>query len=118
MTEEFHDKARRLLDEHARDLDAATLSRLHQARNQALRQHRPFGISWLTGRYFAGSAIAACLALVTVYFYQVQPPPLPSIFEDPIQQETAENIELLDDLEFMAWLVIEEDVPIAAATSS
>ncbi|MFT5212275.1 MAG: hypothetical protein ACI9CE_004017 [Flavobacterium sp.] len=34
--------------------------------------------------------------------------PLPSIYEDPIQQAAAEEMELLNDLEFVAWLLLEE----------
>ena len=109
MTEEaFDKKAKDLLDENVDRLDAATLSKLHQARNQALESAgKRSGLPAYSGWVGAG-AMAASLAVGVVYFNQ-QPPPLPAIHEDPIQQAAAEEIELMDDLDFVAWLVLEED---------
>ena len=33
---------------------------------------------------------------------------LPEIYADPTQQAAAQDIDLLDDMEFMMWLVYEE----------
>ncbi len=107
MTEEaFNKKAKELLDENVDKLDAATLSKLHQARNAALagtNKKLPAHSGWV-----GAGAMAASLAVGIVYFNQ-QPPPLPGIYEDPIQQAAAEEIELMDDLDFVAWLVLQED---------
>ena len=106
--EEFDNKAKDLLDKHVDGLDAATLSKLHQARNQALESAgKRVGLPAYSGWVGAG-AMAASLVVGVVYFNQ-QPPPLPAIYEDPIQQAAAEEIELMDDLDFVAWLVLEED---------
>ena len=111
---ELQEKAKRLLDEHVDKLDSATLSKLHQARSQALegagrRQTNYPG--WV-----GAGALAASLSVAFVYFEQ-QPPPLPSIYEDPIQQAAAADLELMDDLEFIAWLVLEEgDINVVKST--
>jgi hypothetical protein len=112
--EEFNNKAKDLLDENVDKLDAATLSKLHQARNRAVEsasksagksagKKLPAYSGWV-----GAGAMAASLAVGVVYFNQ-QPPPLPAIYEDPVQQAAAEEIELMDDLDFVAWLVLQED---------
>lgn len=103
----FSTRSKDLLNESTEHLDAATLSGLRQARSRAL-QRTDGGISWVT--WMPAGALATTILLVGVYFYRL-PPPLPMIYQDPIQQATAENMELLDDLEFMAWLVLEESTP-------
>ncbi|HIL82686.1 MAG TPA: DUF3619 family protein [Pseudomonadales bacterium] len=106
--EEFNNKAKHLLDENVDRLDAATLAKLHQARNRALEHAgKRSGFPAYSGWMGAG-AMAASLAVGVVYFDQ-QPPPLPAIYEDALQQAAAEEIELMDDLDFVAWLVLEED---------
>jgi hypothetical protein len=103
--EEFNDKSRSLLDEHVDALDAATLSKLHQARTRAVAARRsrvPAYAGW------AGGALAASITLAVINFEQ-GPPPLPSIYEDPLQQAAAEELEFVDDLEFIAWLILEEE---------
>lgn len=106
----FNRKVKDLLDEHVDGLDAATLSKLHRARNEALAlAAKRTGFSAYSGWLGAG-AMAASLVAGVVYFNQ-QPPPLPAIYEDPVQQAAAEEVELMDDLDFVAWLVLaEEDV--------
>ena len=47
------------------------------------------------------------MALVAVFVVR-EPAGLPGIYEDPMQQAGAEEMELMDDLDFMAWLVLEE----------
>ena len=103
--EELHQKAKKLLDESVDQLDGSTLSKLHQARSQALGR----GIRKLPeySGWAGAGALVASFAVALVYFDQ-SPPPLPAIYEDPLQQAAAENMELMDDLEFIAWLVLEE----------
>ncbi len=102
--EKFEQKARALLTESDDNLDAATLSRLHQARNHAMSNTATnrSPVYWWAG----SSALAAGILTFGIYLNQI--PPLPDIYEDPLQQATAENMELLDDLDFIAWLVLEE----------
>lgn len=109
MTEEaFNKKAKDLLDEHVDKLDAATLSKLHQARNRAVDSQRADKKLPAYSGWAGAGAMAASLIVGIVYFNQ-QPPPLPAIYEDPVQQAAAEEIELMDDLDFVAWLVLQED---------
>ena len=103
---EFQKKAKRLLNESTDNLDGATLSRLHQARSKAIESSgvkSPWWFGWTTA-----GAVAASLTVGIIYFDQQQMPPLPNIYEDELQQAAAEELELIDDLDFIAWLVLEE----------
>lgn len=100
--DKFSEQSRLLLDQHSEGLDAATLSRLHQARNKAIEGKSSNWISW-----GFGGAIAASVFLGVLVLYRPIVP-LPGIYEDPLQQAVAEEIDLLNDLEFVAWLIIEE----------
>ena len=105
MNDEIADRVKNLLDEEVAAASGATASRLHRMRSEALarRNRGPVWISW-TG---AGAA-AAGVAAVTLYFNLTAPEPLPVIYEDPIQQAAASEMELMDDLDFVAWLVLQE----------
>ena len=107
-------RAAALLDEHADALDGPTRARLHQARNRALAGVSPVRrvLPWA-----GAGAVAAGIFAVTLLVTQATPP-LPAIYEDPLQQAAAEDMELMDDLEFMAWLVLEEDYQDDAANNS
>ena len=100
----FEEKARQLLDESLSSIDGATLSRLHQSRNRALERKKILK-PWI--QWSGGGAIAASILFTASLYYQPAPT-LPSIYEDPAQQAAAEDIELLNDLEFVAWLLLEE----------
>ncbi len=105
-----HDKdpllttARQLLDEKTEQLDAATLSKLKQARSRALERG---GKTTQWQYWIPAGAIGAGFLAAGIYLNQLQPP-LPAIFQDPAQLEVAENIDLMADLEFVAWLALEE----------
>jgi len=101
--DEFERKASELLSEDVEHLDAETLSRLRQARTRALGKRQRRAIWYWPA---AGALAAGLLVLV---LYPEEPPPLPSIYEDPVQQAAAEDLELLEDLEFYAWLALEEE---------
>lgn len=109
----FSTRTKILLDESTESLDAATRSRLRQARNRALEglDHENSWSMWIPA-----GALATSVLMVGFYMYQL-PPPLPMIYQDPIQQATAENMDLLDDLDFMAWLVLEESAKEDATTN-
>ena len=99
-----------ILDEKSESLDADTQRRLSQARMKAIArlgvtqgtQQRPLWFSWVPA-----GAMAAGLLAVGIYQNQAQLP-LPAIYQDPLQQLAAENMELLENLEFAAWLVLKE----------
>ena len=106
----FAIRVKEVLDDELESLDADTQRQLAQARMKAIArlgatestQQRPAWISWVPA-----SAMAAGLLAVGIYQNQVQRP-LPAIFQDPVQQSAAENMELLENLEFAAWLVLQE----------
>lgn len=114
---EFEKDARDRLNEHVDGLDGATLSKLHQARSKALA-NQSGGKIWFPHRAWLGAGTLAVSIAVAVLFIDRQPSPLPAIYEDPRQQAAAENLELMDDLEFIAWLVLEEDLADETTRSS
>lgn len=99
------ERARQLLDESVEHLDAATLSRLNQARQQALEaatRHKRWGRgSWLVP---AGGLAAAFLAAV-IWWPQatMDVAPVPPV-EDLEILVSADSLEMLEDLEFFMWL--------------
>ncbi|MBT4160992.1 MAG: hypothetical protein HOC70_14855 [Gammaproteobacteria bacterium] len=103
-TQAFEEKAKRLLDESVEYMDGPTAAKLHQARSRAL-ESRSRSFRWQT--WSGAGALAASVALVAVFVVR-EPAGLPVIYEDPMQQAVAEEMELMDDLDFMAWLVLEE----------
>lgn len=103
-------KVREQLDLDVRDLDAATASRLNRARQQALdvglRQRRTRGW-WLP---FALATATAVLLALTVTLRSsdsaLQAPTLaaPALADDFELLAGSEDLELIEDLEFYAWL--------------
>ncbi len=93
------------LDESARDLDAATLSRLNRARQAALAEvrHKRAGWSmWLPGLVMA-------MGLTLAIGLMLRPATSPSMpAADPAQDfamlSEADNLDMYEDLEFYAWL--------------
>lgn len=88
-------------------IDAHTLSRLNQARQKALleKNHNTFtGISWLPASTLATLALAI---IVGTLFLSSSNTPLNDMEEVEFMASN-EDIELMEDLEFIAWL-IEED---------
>ena len=106
----FKARVKELLNENTASLDADTQGRLQQARLRAIArlrtaedvQRKPLWFSLVPA-----GAVAAGLMAVVIYLDQVQPP-LPEIYQDPEQQAAAENMELLENLEFTAWLALRE----------
>jgi hypothetical protein len=101
----FSSEARRLLDESTEHMDAATLSRLHQVRNRALATPRSRSVPWYG--WASGGAVAASVLVALILFDTPQPSPV--FYDDQSQQAAAENIELLEDMEFMAWMLLQEE---------
>ncbi|MEO8672015.1 MAG: hypothetical protein ABI411_11925 [Tahibacter sp.] len=109
-------QARDLLDASARDIDAASLSRLNRARQNALqasvpgRQTRPR----LWGAGFA-AACAVVLAVVVSIPHSAVPTGAPVVALQNASSDESDlvvgddNLEIVQDLEFYAWLDTEED---------
>ncbi|MBI2398762.1 MAG: DUF3619 family protein [Xanthomonadales bacterium] len=104
--ETWTQRIRSELETSARDLDAATLSRLNQARQQALQtaaKPRPRAWMWPTTL-----ATAFSLALAVAIWPRLVPEPVPAptaaLPDDfPMLAEGA-AIELYEELDFYAWL--------------
>ncbi|MFK7956613.1 MAG: hypothetical protein AB8B96_10985 [Lysobacterales bacterium] len=91
--------------EQSENLDAGTLSQLNQARQKALNEARqePRG-RWLPG----GLAAAAAMFAIALGMSQRMPPPAQPLLEQTLPELTVltsdESLEMLDELEFYAWL--------------
>ncbi|TLY50506.1 MAG: hypothetical protein E6K53_10245 [Gammaproteobacteria bacterium] len=104
---EWTTQAKRLLDDSANGLDAATLSRLNRARQAALttRARRPAQFWFLP----AGLA-SACALLLALAVWQphhaggdVSSPSAAAVAAD-VDDGSADTPEFYQDLEFYAWL--------------
>ncbi len=107
-----------LLDDSLQDFDAATLSRLNQARQRALQlSERRRRSTWR--RPALGLALASAMLLLLVPA-RTPPPPveggLPETSLSPSLSpleiallSDAEDLDLVENLEFYAWLELEED---------
>jgi negative regulator of sigma E activity len=109
--QDLEQRAKALFDASVERLDARTRSRLTQARAaaaaEAERAHtRP---KWLAPAPTAGLAAAVVLA-ITIGLWPRAPGPAeaPLALDDFDIVADAENIEMLKDVEFYAWL---DDVP-------
>ena len=104
MTSESNDnwlhKVRQALDESAAGLDAATLSKLNQARQRALKARRRLRLLLPVGAL--GAATAAGLAM---FLWWQQPPlPEPGIWEDFEIVASHADLDFYRELEFYQWL--------------
>ncbi len=101
----LEDLARASLDDSVAHLDAATLSRLNRARQQALAEvSKPYNPgNWLslTAAAFAIVAIAVALPLLQ------NPDSTQSL--DPAAISVAEDAALLEDLDLVLWMMESED---------
>lgn len=106
---DWTDQARDLLETSARDLDAATLSRLNRARQHALAAAAPRA-AW---RWPRRLAVAASLLLAVAVWWPSSMPPS-STASATLSAEDAElladgELEMTDDLEFYAWLDADDE---------
>jgi hypothetical protein len=101
--------AKAALDASVENLDAATLSQLNQARQHALSQ----GPQTLRQRFWLplGAAALASLAIVIALPLLTPQPALPLL--DPASEDayysSQEDLELLEDLDLVLWLMEGED---------
>ncbi len=99
---------REALDQSVEHLDAHTLSRLNQARQQALaKAQRPaFWSGWLPLTAAGCTALALAVALpMTTPVEQPADNMTLSLLADDASMAALEDAELLEDLEMMLWLV-------------
>jgi len=103
-------QAKAVLDDSARDLDAATLSRLNRARQAALAQRRA------PRRWILPAGLAsACMLLLAVALWRVPPTPHASVpavatsGSGVAEDNIADDDEFYEDLDFYAWLDAQDD---------
>ncbi len=109
----FLQNSKKLLDDSVDSLDGATLSRLNQARQKALDcrsmgSHRSnFFLATGRGAVFASFAVAAVVAVVLTVAPQTPQTdqPLAQQYEDIEMLVSEADFDLLEDLEFVSWLV-------------
>ena len=101
------DKSNHALNKSTEQLDAQTLSRLNQARQKALSQKTyffPLNIPLVPAGFFA----ALSIAVVTGSLYLSAPDDTLS-FDEAEFIASNEDVELMEDLEFVAWLIEQEN---------
>ena len=99
------------LEQSIEHLDAATLSRLNRARHNALavEQRRGAGLPWLTAGALAAIAVAVLASLMlTSPDTLTSDMPIASI-EDAEFIVASEDIEMLEDLDFVSWMVAQDN---------
>ncbi len=106
-------KTRQALDESVDSLDASTLSRLNQARQQALRSkitRRNFVATWLPASVAAALVIAITVNMMPDFQKSIEPKELTEqAFDDIDIIASSAELDLLEDLEFVGWLIEEQD---------
>ena len=106
--ETFVNEAKARFDESVDKLDAATLSRLNQARHRALDGLHGRRSRWLTWAPAAGVTAAVVVAVMLASPSQVDT--LPTEFTDMEILLGEDSIEMLEDLEFYALIgMLEEE---------
>lgn len=105
--EAFVERAKALLEQSEAALAPEVGARLAQMRRRAVAASETRGMHFVLQPLVPAGAMAATLSAV-VAFWLLATAPLPSIYEDESQQLAAEDMELLEDLEFVAWMVVEE----------
>ncbi len=109
---DFLNRSRQQLDDSIEHLDGETLSRLNQARQAALasqQKHSPFSRNWLP------ASVTAALSLAIIGSWLLYSTPQPDNLVQTAQLDDLEllssstDLELLEELEFINWLVEEEN---------
>lgn len=105
---DIEDKAKRLFDESVDALDGATLSRLNRSRQVALEEARPGRSLFLRLAPVGGLAAAAAIAVVMLQSpVEIAAPDNAADFEILMSED---SLDMLEDLEFFAWMELEEPV--------
>ncbi len=102
----FAESAGDMLRSRENAIDADVAARLSDARRQAVSvadTGTPAPVWW---RHAAGIGAAAAIAFATVIVYRAPTDVIPRL--DEPEMAAAQDLELLEDLEFAAWLVLRE----------
>jgi len=101
------EQAKALFDDSVEQLDAATLSRLNQGRQQALQEIRDTGSGGEWARWVPAGGVAAA-AVVAVVVWQGMPvehsAPAAGTATDFEIMLSEDSLDMLEDLEFYSWM--------------
>ncbi len=98
--EAFIDAVKQHLDRHADDLDELTSARLQAIRRRALDENKRPALGWLP----LGGLATAAVALLAVAIWTFAPPVTDGLPGDPELLAQAEDLELIEELDFYVWL--------------
>jgi len=104
----FEKQAKALFDESVDQLDAATLSKLNRGRHAALAELHGRRAQWQ--RWAPAGGVAA--AVVVAVMLALQPTDVDMVVPAVDDMDILlgeESIEMLEDLEFYAWLDMQEE---------
>ena len=111
--EELLKKTREALDESVESIDASTLSQLNQARQHALqskKSSRSFVTTWLPTSVVAAFVIAITVNMMPGFQISNEQKELTEqAFDDIDIIASSTELDLLEDLEFVSWLIEEQD---------
>ena len=100
-------QAKELFDDSVERLDAATLSRLNQGRQQAVQEIRETGTVGQWARWVPAGGLAAA-AVVAVVVWQGMPvehsAPAAGTATDFEIMLSEDSLDMLEDLEFYSWM--------------
>ena len=102
--EKFAQEAKTLFDDSVDGLDAATLSTLNQSRQRALAEAHAQPSPWLRWVPAAGMAAVALLAVMVILPDPANIQVVPAAVTDMEILLGEDSIEMLEDLEFYAWI--------------
>jgi hypothetical protein len=107
MNSDLHESVIESLDQSIEHLDAHTLSRLNQARHRALSQldkPRLLNPQWVKAGTFAVLLVTAINGWLLLRNSNIQ-----QMYTDDFEMiVTSEDYELVQDLDFVAWMIEEE----------
>jgi hypothetical protein len=102
--DKFAKQAKALFDESVDRLDAAALSTLNRSRHRALEAASAQTVNWLRWAPVTGVAVAALVAVLLLQPDPVMVDTMPASVTEMEILLGDESIEMLEDLEFYAWI--------------
>lgn len=102
--EKIAQEAKALFDESVDKLDGATLSTLNQSRQRALAEARARPTQWMRWMPAAGMAAATLLVVMVILPDPAGVQRVPTEVTDMEILLGEDSIEMLEDLEFYAWI--------------
>lgn len=93
------------LNDSVHDIDAATLSKLNQARQKAMNTSQP---RWSMKKFTAAAAMACTMVIAVLVTQQPWRTDAPATMADVNMNILQEDVEMLEDLEMLYWLVEQE----------